>query len=98
MMQHGSCECSKTELDVSFVPPTMTAMQEGHWTEHHPISTPTHSTPIEFTIPAQTEKWTDLNQSYLYIKLRITEDNAASTHLNNLSRVSVVNKIGRAHV
>ena len=93
MMQHGSCECSKTELDVSFVPPTMTAMQEGHWTEHHPISALTSSAPIEFTIPAQTEKWTDLNQSYLYMKLRITEDDAANTRLTGTSRVSVVNNL-----
>ena len=65
MMQHGSCECSKTELDAAYVPPTMTAMQEGHWTEHHPIAALNNTAPIEFMIPAQTEKWTDLNQSYL---------------------------------
>ena len=31
MMQSGSCECSKSELDVLTVPPTMTTMQESQW-------------------------------------------------------------------
>ena len=88
-MQHGSCECSKTELDVSVVPPTMTAMQEGQWTEHYPISALDNNAPIEFVIPAQTEKWTDLNQSYLYLKLKIIQ--ADGTDLAADSEIATVN-------
>ena len=91
MMQHGSCECSKSELDVTVVPPTMTAMQDGQWTEHHPIAALNNSAPIEFTIPPQTEKWTDLNQSFLFLKLKVVKpdgsDLEAGTHtsvVNNL--------------
>ena len=72
-MQHGSCECSKTELDVKYVPPTMTAIQDGQWTEHYPLSSLNNPAPIEFVIPAQTEKWTDINQSYLYLKLKVVK-------------------------
>ena len=75
MMQNGSCECSKSELDVLSVPPTMTAMEESQWTEHFPISSLNNNAPIEFIIPAQTEKWTDLTQSYLYLKLKVTKTN-----------------------
>ena len=38
MMQNGSCEWSKSELNVLSVPPTMTAMQESQWVEHFPIA------------------------------------------------------------
>lgn len=89
-MQHGSCECSKTELDVSSVPPTMSAMQDGQWTEHYPISALTNSAPIDFIIPPQTEKWTDLNQSYLYIKFKVLKA-ADGTDLEAGTETSVVN-------
>ncbi|XP_045214885.1 uncharacterized protein F54H12.2-like [Mercenaria mercenaria] len=87
MMQHGSCECSKTELDVSAVPATMSAMQDGQWTEHYPISALNTSAPIEFIIPPQTEKWTDLNRFYLYIKFKLLK--ADGTDLG--AETSVVN-------
>ena len=71
MMQNGSCECSKSELNVLSVPPTMTAMQESQWVEHFPIASLTNNAPIEFIIPPQAEHWTDLSQSYLYVKFKI---------------------------
>ena len=89
MMQHGSCECSKSELDVTHVPPTMTAMQDGHWTEHYPVSSLNNSAPIEFVIPAQTEKWTDVNQSYLYLKVKVLKPNG--NNLDADTETSVVN-------
>ena len=71
MMQNSSCECSKSELIVLSVPPTMTAMQESQWVEHFPVASLTNNAPIEFIIPPQTEHWTDLPQSYLYVKFKI---------------------------
>ena len=71
MMQNGSCECSKSELNVLSVPPTMTAMQESQWVEHFPIASLTNNAPTEFIIPPQPEHWTDLSQSYLYVKFKI---------------------------
>ena len=71
MMQKGSSECSKSELNVLSVPPTMTAMQESQWVEHFPIASLTNNAPIEFIIRPQTEHWTDLSQSYLYVKFKI---------------------------
>ena len=54
------------------VPPTMTTMEDTHWTDYHPIaSLDSHHAPIEFVIPPQTENYTDLSQSYLYLRCRI---------------------------
>ena len=49
------------------VPPTMTKMQESQWVEHFPIASLGNNSPVEFIIPPQTECWTDLSQSYLYV-------------------------------
>lgn len=71
-MQSGSCECSKTELEMQSVPPTMTTMQETQWTDYHPIaSLDSYQAPIEFLVPPHTEYYTDLSQTYLYLKCRI---------------------------
>lgn len=89
MLQDDSCECSKPELDVQYVPPTVTAMQDSQWSEHFPISSLNNNAPIEFIIPPQTERWTDLSQSYLYIKLKVL--NQDGTDLANDVNVSPVN-------
>ena len=89
MMQSGSCECSKSELDVLSVPPTMTTMQESQWVEHFPVASLGNNSPIEFIIPSQTECWTDLSQSYLYVKFKITK--ADGTDLDADSSVAPTN-------
>ena len=56
MIQIGSCDCSKTEIEMQAVPPTMTTMEDTQWTDYHPIaSLDSHHAPIEFVIPPQTE-------------------------------------------
>ena len=61
MIQIGSCDCSKTEIEMESVPPTMTTMEDTQWTDYHPIaSLDSHHAPIEFVIPPQTENYTDL--------------------------------------
>ena len=89
-MQSGSCECSKTELDVLSVPPTMTSMQETQWVEHFPIASIANDSPIEFIIPPQTEFWTDLSQSYLYVKFKIVlaADGAPLADADNVAPVN----------
>ena len=90
MIQLGSCECSKTELDMSSVPPTMTAMQDTQWIEFHPIaSLDSYHAPIEFVIPAHTECFTDLSQTYLYIKFRILKQ--AGENLETDAKVFPIN-------
>ena len=38
MIQIGSCDCSKTEIEMQAVPPTMTTMEDTQWTDYHPIA------------------------------------------------------------
>ena len=89
-MQSGSCECSKTELDVLSVPPTMTSMQESQWVEHFPVASIANDSPIEFMIPPQTEFWTDLSQSFLYVKFKIIQA-ADDSALANDANIAPVN-------
>ena len=70
MIQQGSCDCTKMELHMESIPPTMTTMQGTQWNDYHPIaSLDSHHAPIEFLIPPHTEFYTDLSQAYLYIKI-----------------------------
>ena len=65
MIQQGSCDCTKRELDMKSIPPTMTTMQGTQWNDYHPIaSLDSHHAPIEFLIPPHTEFYTDLSQAY----------------------------------
>ena len=55
MIQQGSCDCTKTELDMESIPPTMTTMQGTQWNDYHPIaSLDSHHAPIEFLTPSFT--------------------------------------------
>ena len=90
MMQSGSCECSKTELEMQAVPPTITTMQETQWTDYHPIaSLDSYHAPIEFVVLPHTEYYTDLSQTYLYLKFRVLQPNG--TNLEGGKKVSVTN-------
>ena len=43
-----SCECLKSELDISIVPPTQTSIESGSTIEYNPIVSIADGTPIEF--------------------------------------------------
>ena len=89
-MQNGSCECSKSELDMHSVPPTMTTMQDSQWMNYHPIaSLDSYQAPIEFVVPSHTEYYTDLSQSYLYLKCRILKPDGSN--VDSGKKVSPVN-------
>ena len=76
-MQLGSCDCSKTELDLQAVPPTMTTMQDCQWVDYHPIASldNSFSAPIEFVVPSHTED-VDFPQTLLYVKIRILKESS----------------------
>ena len=93
-MHRDSCECSKTELDMFAMPPTMITMQEAQWVEHHPISSLTSTAPIEFEIKGQTEDYIDLNNSYLYLKVKVQTKDGHDVGDND--RVAPVNNFMHA--
>ena len=66
-----SCECLKSELDLFSVPSTQTSIEQTSFKQYHPVSTVTGHSPIEFHVPATDEDYLDLQQSFLYLKVRI---------------------------
>ena len=66
MMQLGSCDCSKTDLDLQAVPPTMTTVQDSQWVDFHPIaSMDSFSAPIEFVVPSHAKHYVEFFQTLL---------------------------------
>ena len=79
MCQQDSTECSKSELEMQAVPPTMNIMIQTKMEMYHPIaSLDSYHAPIEFVVPAQTKYHTDLSQSNLYLKFRILKEDGSN--------------------
>ena len=58
MIQQVFCDCTKTQLNMESIPPTMTTMQRTEWNDYmyHPIaSLDSYHAPIEFVIPPHTD-------------------------------------------
>ena len=80
MFQQDSTECSMSELEMLAVPPTMTTMSQTKMEMYHPIaSLDSYHAPIEVVVPAQTEYYTDLSQSNLYLKFRILKEDGSES-------------------
>ena len=66
-------ECVKSELDLFTVPLTQTAIEKNTYIEVPPISAITATGPIEFFIASSGEDYTDLNNTLLYVRLKIVK-------------------------
>ena len=71
LLDSFSCECLKSELDIFAVPSTQTSVEQTAYKKYHPVSTVIGQSPIEFHVPATDEDYLDLQQSFLYLKVRI---------------------------
>ena len=90
MFQQDSIECIKSELEMQAVLPTMTTMVQTEIEMYHPIaSLDSYHAPIEFDVPAQTEYYTDLSQSNLYLKSRILK--ADGSNLDDDQKAGPIN-------
>ena len=89
LIHSQSCECVKSELDLFTVPPTQTSIEQGHWVEHHPLSTITDGGPIEFSISGSGDDYLDLANTHLYVRAQIV--NADGTNLAEDAKVGPVN-------
>jgi len=85
----GSCECTKSELDLFSLPQTQTSVEAGSWVEFHPLSTLTHGAPIEFNISGSGQDYIDLANTQLYVKAQIVKDTGAA--LANGDHVGPIN-------
>ncbi|KAK7096804.1 hypothetical protein V1264_003867 [Littorina saxatilis] len=71
--------CPKSELDIFQLPPTQTTILGGHHVEYRPLSTLTDAGPVEFFVSSGGDEYLDLNSSYLYVRLKVS--NADDTNL-----------------
>ena len=70
-------ESTTSQLDLFLVPPSQTSLEDGSFTEYHPVSMLTFAGPIEFTISAENSNYIDLANSFLYVRASVTTSNGA---------------------
>ena len=66
-------ECSKTELDLFTCPMTQTSIEKSSYQEIPPVSAISDTAPIEFYITGSSEDYVDLNNTYLFMRVKITK-------------------------
>lgn len=71
-MIKNSNECTKSELDLFYLPSTNTSVEAGIWAEHSPISLIDKS--IDFFV-AGTSNYIHLNRTHLYLNISILSEN-----------------------
>lgn len=77
------------ELDLFSAPMTQLSIDEKIYTEVMPLSAITDGGPVEFFIPGDGEKYLDLNDTLLHLRLKIT--NADGSDLADDASVGLIN-------
>lgn len=99
LLHSQSAECVKTELDLFSLPFTQTSLEKSTFIEIPPISAITDTGPIEFYISGSSEDYIDLNDSYVYLRVKILNAdgtntaNAASVGLSNYPTCSLFSQV-----
>ena len=68
-----SMPCSKSELELFSVPPTQMAIDDSEYVEYRPFGGLNALGPIDFVIPGTGSKYIDINNTQLYLKVKITK-------------------------
>lgn len=89
LLHQKSSECTLTELDLFSTPMTQYSIDAKTYTEISPLSAITHGGPIEFFIPGDGEKYLDLNDTLLHLRVKIT--NADGTNMAPDASVGLIN-------
>ncbi|XP_056102088.1 uncharacterized protein F54H12.2-like [Rhinichthys klamathensis goyatoka] len=92
LLHRMSGECIKSELDLFTVPLTQTVIEKNGYLEVPPLSAISDSAPLEFFIAGNGEDYVDLNNTLLYLKLKITRPNGAD--IADPARVALINYPG----
>lgn len=85
-------ECLKTELDLFTVPLTQTAIEKNTYVEIPPLSAISDTSPLEFFIAGNGEDYVDLNNTLVFLRLKIT--NADGTDIPDGDPVGLINYPG----
>ena len=89
VLHKDSCGCGKSELELFTVPPTQIEMNKEFWESVDPVASVQTSDTIEFLCAANPDVYTDLANSYLHVKAKITKANG--TDLDANEQISPVN-------
>lgn len=84
-----SQECAVSNLDIFSVPMSQTSIDSCTYSEYHPISNITDGAPIEFSISGTGLEYIDLQNTQLYVKLKVVQGTGANLAAN--AQVSPVN-------
>ncbi|XP_048036209.1 uncharacterized protein F54H12.2-like [Megalobrama amblycephala] len=77
LLHRMSGECIKSELDLFTLPLTQTVIEKSSYLEVPPLSAISDSSPLEFFIAGNGDDYVDLNNTLLYLRLKITRPNGA---------------------
>lgn len=70
----NSPQCIKSELDLFYVPPTNTSIENGGWGVYHPVSVvDDNDGPLEFNIPATENDYIHLSKTLLYLQVEFNK-------------------------
>ena len=84
-----SGECIKTELDLFTVPFTQTSIEKNTYIEIPTLSAISDAAPLEFFIAGNGEDYVDLNNTLLYLRVKVTKPDG--TNIDAGARVGVIN-------
>ncbi|XP_026104439.1 uncharacterized protein F54H12.2-like [Carassius auratus] len=77
LLHRMSGECIKSELDLFTVPLTQTVIEKNGYLEVAPLSAISYSAPLEFFIAGNGDDYLDLNNTMLYLRVKITGPDGA---------------------
>ncbi len=89
LVHPNSCECTKSELDLFGVPPTMTSVKDGYWQTLGTVTSLSDEGPYEFYISGSGEDYIDLGNTNLFLSATIV--NADGTNLEEDENVAPIN-------
>ncbi|XP_073694091.1 uncharacterized protein F54H12.2-like [Garra rufa] len=92
LLHRMSGECIKSELDLFTVPMTQTVIEKNAYLEVPPLSAISESSPLEFFIAGTGEDYIDLNNTLLFLRLKITKPNGGD--IADTAKVGLINYPG----
>ena len=72
LIHPSSAKFTTFQLDLFFVPPSQTSLEDRSFTEYHRVSVLTSTGCIAFTVSADNFKYVDLTNSFLYVRANVT--------------------------
>ena len=64
LVHPSSAESTTSQLDLFSVLPSQTSLENGNFTEYHPVSVLTYTGPIAFTVSAENSNYIDLQRAF----------------------------------